>query len=207
VLLVDAGLLRGQRTPGIEITLPEPISRVTLDGPVVSAHDMLQGSRIREPLVAGFPARFHIRVELWSEGGLINRPERSIEYDVLVRYIALEKVYDVELIEPDQRPFSLGKYAGIDDAERAVARPRRVPITAPATRRSMYYRVTLHAQNLQISDLDDLNRWLRGDVRPAFTGDGNPGTALTRALRAAFAKLVGGETRDYEKSSPKFRVP
>jgi hypothetical protein len=207
VLLVDAGPLRGQRSPGIEITLPEPITRVTADGPVISAHDMLQGSRIREPLVAGFPARFHFRVELWSEGGLVNKPERSIEYDVLVRYIALEKLYDVELFEQDRLPFSLGKYAAIDDAEHAVARARRVPITAPANRRLMYYRVTVHAQNLQISDLDDLNRWLRGDVRPAFTGGGNPGTALTRALRAALAKLVGGETRDYQKNSVTFRVP
>ena len=166
---------------------------------------MLEGARMREPLDAGFPARFHVRVELWSAGGLFNQLERHLEYDLLVHFIALEKVYEVLLVEND-RPFSLGKFASIEDAEQALARPRRVPVTAPSNRRQMYYQVTLEAENLSVSDLDDLNRWLRGELQPAIRGQRNPGTALTRGLRSLTARLLGGGTREYVATSQRFRV-
>jgi hypothetical protein len=169
---------------------------------------MLTSARMRENVAAGFPANFHFRVELWSEGGVFDKFERRVEYDVLVRYIALEKAYEVVLVEKDRPPFSLGKFASVDDAERAVGRPRRVPITAPANRRVMYYQVTLEADNLKISDLDDLNRWLRGEVQPAFSGDRNAGTAVSRALRSVVTRVLGGGTREYGPvTSAKFRIP
>ena len=205
-MLAGGTSLAAQRSAGLRITLPDPISRVTVDGPVVTAHDMLAGSRIRENLAAGFPARFHFRVELWSAGVLHNL-ERSLEYDVLVRYIALEKAYQVWLLDKDVAPFSLGKYTNADDAERAVVRPRRVPITAPAVRRSMYYRVTLAADNLQLSDLDELNRWVRGEVQPAISGDRNAGTGISRALRSILLRVLGGSTSEYAETSKSFQLP
>ncbi|HVT38066.1 MAG TPA: hypothetical protein VHE78_03415 [Gemmatimonadaceae bacterium] len=175
----------------------------------MTAHDMLTASRTRANLAAGFPARFHFRVELWSIGGLFgfSHLERSIEYDVLVHFIALERVYQVVLAEKERPPFSLGKFARVEDAERAVARPTRVPITAPAGKRFMYYQVTLEASNIQISDLDDLNRWLNGELRPAMSGNRNPGTALTRGLKSIIARLLGGSSIEYKTTSPTFRVP
>jgi len=170
----------------------------------VTAYDMLAASRTRTNLAAGFPARFHFRVELWSIGGLFgltNDLERSVEYDVLVHFIALEKAYAVVLVEKERPPFSLGKFARVEDAERAVARPIPVRINAPASKRPMYYQVTLQATNIEISDLDDLNRWLRG------MSDRNPGTALTRGLKSIVTKLLGGSTIEYKTTSPNFRVP
>ena len=177
---------------------------------MVTAFDMLAGSYLRDNLAAGFPARFHFRVELWSIGGLFGLShdlERSIEYDILVHFIALEKTYAVTLAEKDRVPFSLGKFTRVEDAERAVARPIPVPITAPKSKRLMYYQVTLEAANIQISDLDDLNRWLRGELGPAISGNRNPGTALSRGLKSIVAKLLGGSAREYVTTSPDFRAP
>jgi len=168
---------------------------------------MLSGQRIREPLAAGFPAQFHFTVELWSEGGLLNQRERKTEYDVFVRRIALENVYEVTRIE-DNRLLALGKFKEVDDAESAIGRPARVPITAPhSARRTFYYQVTLSVQIVTGSDLGELNSWLKGDLRPAISGERNPGTALTRGLRTLEARLLGGESREYEKRTPAFRVP
>lgn len=167
---------------------------------------MLSGQRIREPLAAGFPARFHFVVELWSEGRLFNRMERRAEYDVIVRHIALENVYEVTRIEND-RPLPLGKFAQVDDAESQIGKWARVPITAPPSTRSMYYQATLSVQILTLSDLDELDRWLKGELRPAISGDRNPGTVVTRGLRAFAARLLGGETREYEQRTATFRVP
>ncbi|MFI5309959.1 MAG: hypothetical protein ACHQQ3_01900 [Gemmatimonadales bacterium] len=201
--LAQGAPLQAQRRPALEITLP---SQVTVEGPVVRAIDMLSGARIRDPLAAGFPARFHFTVELWSEGPLFADAERRAEYDVIVRHLALEKVYEVVRIEED-RPLSLGKFANVDDAESAIARPARVAIKAPATRRPMYYQVTLSVQILNASDLDELNGWLKGELRPAISGDKNAGTAVSRGLRTFVARLLGGEAREYETKSPTFRAP
>lgn len=173
---------------------------------MIRANDMLAGARIRELLSAGFPARFHFRVELWSEGGWFNDIERRVEYDVLVRYVALEKVYEVVQVL-DERPFSLGTFARAEDAERAIARPTRVQITAFPTRRRLYYLARLDVEVLSISDLDEVQRWLRGELQPAISGDRNPGTALTRGFRTLATRLLGGEKREYEARTPTFRVP
>ncbi len=197
--------MHAQRLPALAVSLPS-LSRVSLEGPVVRATDMLAGARIRELLTAGFPARFHFRVELWSEGGWFNDIERRLEYDLLVRYIALEKVYEVvQVIE--ERPFSLGRFVRVEDAGSAIARPTRVPITAFQTRRSMYYLARLDVEVLSISDLDEVQRWLRGELRPAISGERNPGTALTRGFRTLATRLLGGEKREYEARTPTFRVP
>ena len=60
---------------------------------------------------------------------------------------------------------------------------------------------------LSLTDLDEVERWLRGDLQPGLTGKANPGTIITRGLRTVAAKLLGSESREYEASTPMFRVP
>ena len=205
LLCGGASPLRAQRAPTLEIRLPAP-EQLTRTGPLVVAKDMLASAHSREPLAAGFPARFHFVVVLWSEGGLTNEIERSAEYDVVVALNVVEKKYEVVQIVND-RVQSLGKFDRIEDAEGAVARPTRVPIRAMQSHKRFYYRVALDVQILGASDLDEVNRWLKGEFEPAIHGDRNPGTALTRSIRMLASRLLGGETREFEAATPTFRVP
>jgi hypothetical protein len=197
--------LSAQRRPSVDIVLPAP-GQAAIAGPIVQAKEMLAGSRIRELVSAGFTARFKFRVELWSEGRWLNDLERRLDYDVLVRYVPLEKAYEVVQVTHD-RPFSLGKFTGLEDAEAAIARPTRVPIAAFATSRKLYYQVLLEVEVLSVSDLDEVDRWLRGELQPAMSGARNPGTAITRGFRTIAARLLGGEKRQYEARTATFRVP
>lgn len=203
--MLRGGSLEAQRPPTLDVSPPAP-AEALVQGPVVRASAMLAGARIRELLAAGFPARFHFRVELWSEGRWVNDLEREMEFDVVVRYIALEKAYEVVQLVHD-RPLALGKFSKLDDVEGAIARPTRVPLTAFRTSRSLYYQVTLEVTVLSLSDLDELDRWLKGELQPAFSGARNPGTALTRGFRALAARVLGGERREYEKHTAPFRIP
>lgn len=200
-----AARLGAQGTPTLSIALP-PASQLTRVGPIVIARDMLSSERTREPLAAGFPARFHFLVTLWSEGGLANRVVRRTEYTVLVSYIAMEKKYQVVQVVND-RPFSLGKFDRVENAEAAIARPARVAITAIRSSHKLYYRVTLDVEILQLSDLDEVNRWLKGELEPAIHGQRDPGTALARSIRRLVARVLGGETSEYEAQTPTFTVP
>ncbi len=205
VTLGSGTVLPAQQRPVLEIALPEA-SQLTTAGPVVQARNMLSQAKVREMLAASFPLRLHFKVELWSEGTVLNHIERTAEYDVVVRYSVMDKQYEVVQLVND-RPLPLGKYARIEDAEGAVARRTRVAITAIPVRRRQYYLATLEVKMLSLSDLDEVERWLRGDLQPGLTGQANPGTVITRGLRTVAAKLLGSETREYEASSPSFRVP
>ena len=57
-------------------------------------------------------------------------------------------------------------------------------------------------QTLDVSDLDELERWLRGEASPAVRGKRSPGTALTRGVRSLASRLLGGEVRRLEAKSP-----
>ena len=76
----------------------------------------------------------------------------------------------------------------------------------PARRGRYYYSVGLDVETLSMSDLDEVERWLRGELRPAVRGQRNPGTALTRGLRTLFVRLLGGEKRRYDVQSRTFNV-
>ncbi|MBA3854791.1 MAG: hypothetical protein C0503_10255 [Gemmatimonas sp.] len=201
---LSATPLAAQR-PGLVVQLP-PAARVTQDGPLVHARNVLTDARMRELLEAGFPARLRYRVELWSDERFTDELHRAVEWEVLVRWRGTDQRYEVSQRVGD-RVLSLGSFQRVDDAEAAVERPLRVPIVSPARNRRYYYQASLEVRTLSVSDLDEVNAWLRGELTPAVRGQGNPGTALTRGLRSLTTRLLGGERREYSTRSSVFRPP
>jgi hypothetical protein len=206
LLLLGGSALRAQqREPTLEIRLPAADQLASV-GPLVIASDMLASPRSREPLAAGFPAHFHFLVTLWSERGFLgNQIERRAEYDVIVSYSPMAKKYQVVQIVND-RPLSLGNFDRVEDADGAIARPTRVPIVPMRSKKRMYYRVTLDVSIVGASDLDEVNRWLKGEFEPAIHGERNPGTALTRSLRMLTSRLLGGESREFDATTKVFQL-
>ncbi|HET8771198.1 MAG TPA: hypothetical protein VFM71_09465 [Gemmatimonadaceae bacterium] len=200
---VLGGTLGAQERPSVQVQLPIA-SQLTREGPVVRSHHMLSDEETRELLRSGFPARLHYRVELWADGRFFDELRRDAEWDVVVRWEGVDQTYEVIQVVGDRR-LSLGAFTRIEDAEAAVSRPVRVPISAPNEDRRFYYRVTLDVEALSVSDLDEVERWLKGELQPAVSGRGNPGTAFTRGLRALTTRLLGGERREYATRSASFR--
>jgi hypothetical protein len=197
--------VRAQSGPRIEIAIPAA-AQLTTEGPLVRARRVLADSRMREQLRAGFPARLSYRMELWSDERFFDQLQQSAEWEVLVRWRGVDQRYEVTQRVGDQ-VFSLGSFSELADAEAAVERPLRVPITVRPVNRRFYYQATLEVRTLSVSDLDEVNAWLRGELQPAVRGDRNPGTAFTRGLRSLATRLLGGERRGYVARSSTFRPP
>jgi hypothetical protein len=202
-LAAASSAVAAQSRPQLDVTLP-PRTSLGDEGPMVRARHVLRERYVTDLLRNGFPARLHFRAELWTAGGLFNSRERSAEWDVLVRYDALQQVYEVVRVMRDS-VFARERFTQFADAVTEIERPVRAPITPLRSRTSQYYNVTLELVMLSVSDLDEVERWLRGELKPAVRGDRNPGTAVGRGVRTLLARVLGGEMRRLEARSPTFR--
>ncbi|HYW49427.1 MAG TPA: hypothetical protein VE861_02410 [Gemmatimonadaceae bacterium] len=175
------------------------------DGPAFVPRAMLATRELRDLLRAGFPARLHFRSELWRNEPLNNTLDAAVEWDMLVRFDQLNRKFEVYRIVGD-RANRLGRYDSAEEAEQQLERPYRI-IAPPMRRgRSYYYDSSVDVEVLSLSDLDEVERWLRGEVRPTLRGDRNPGTAVTRTVRSFFVRLLGGERRHYQTQTKTFRA-
>jgi hypothetical protein len=193
-----------QRTAGIDVSLPSS-STAAPAGPMIRTANVIADKELQKLLQNGFPANLHYSADLWSRGGLFDDVKATVEWDVLVRYEPLTKTYRVARFVGN-RWETLGRFERYEDAQAAVARPYQPPLPARRTRDRQYYIVTLEVEVLSMSDLDEVEGWLRGELRPAVRGKRNPGTALGRGFSRLATRLLGGENQRYEQRSETFRI-
>ena len=207
--LVVAGILTIASSPlaaqkvRLEV-LPPPQNAWLDDAPLVSSSGLLADPSMRDLLANGFPARLHYRLERWASGRWFDDLKAASEWDVILKYDVLGKKYQVVRVV-NNKPESLGEFAAVDKADDAVEAPYRVAISLPKKGQRGYYNLLLEVETLSLSDLDEVQRWLRGELKPAVSGKKNPGTAVGRGVRTLVVRLLGGEKRHYEARTGTFR--
>lgn len=193
-----------QRADQLEVLLPPP-ERRGLEPPAIRSVGLLADGRTRDLLHHGFPARLHYKVELWSTAGWFDKLLQRREWDVIVRYHPLDRRYVLSRIEGETIT-TLGTFDALPDVQTLLAKPYTPPLQpAPAGER-VYYNAELEVEMMSVNDLDELERWLRGELRPAARGERNPGTAVTRGVRSLVVRLLGSENRRYQARSGTFRT-
>jgi hypothetical protein len=174
-----------------------------VQSPSIVGKNLLADPTTRELLRNGFPTKIHYKVELWREKGLFNDIEGSTEWEVLVQYDPAAQVY--RAVRRNGRQLEdFGGYATLTSAEEPLSRPYRIPLRPRASGGRYYYNVFLDISTLDVSDLDELQRWLRGEFQPAVHGKTNPASALKNGIGTLLSRLLGGERRHYEQRSETF---
>lgn len=166
--------------------------------PVVRVNDLLADHTLADALHSGLPLRVHLRVELW-EKGFIDRLAGAQDAFFALLYDPLDQSYTLETGGARQR---FGRRV---DAEAALNTTLAAPLRPQGGKR-YYYLATLEVETLSLSDLQELQRWLRGEARPAVEGRAPVGRAVERGLRRALVRVVGLPARRYEARTPDFRV-
>jgi hypothetical protein len=187
----------------LDVLLPPPAQHAR-EAPFVRSGSVLAERRTRDLLHNGFPVRLQYRIELWSTRGWFNSLQASESWEVIVRFSPLERRYQVARVV-GERVTDLGSFDDVSAAEFAISAPFQPGIRPPSRRDRHYYNVLLTVSVISVSDLDEVERWLRGELRPAVRGQRNPGTAVTRGVRILVVRLLGSETRQYEARSASFR--
>ena len=204
VAVLSASTLGAQPKVRVEV-LPPPQNAWTDDEPFVSSTGLLTDASMRDLLANGFPARLHYRLERWVGGRWFDDLKAASEWDVILKYDVLGKKYQVVRVV-NKKAESLGDFPTLEEASMAAEAPYQTTIALPKKGQRGYYNLLLDVETLSLSDLDEVERWLRGELKPAVSGKKNPGTALGRGVRTLVVRLLGGEKRHYEARTGTFRL-
>jgi len=198
-------LVRGaaQAPTRVEVSITNTVGGLR-GAPLVRSVNVFADRELREMMHSGFPARLHYRLELWGAEGFFDNMKRQVEWDVIVRYNPLKRRYTATRIEGD-RITALGSFDNLDPVEEILSHAIQPTFVVPDGHDKYYYNVVLDVQMLSVSDLDEVERWLKGDLGPAAHGDKNPATAIGKGAKTLITKLLGGQEKHYEARSKMFR--
>jgi hypothetical protein len=152
---------------------------------------------MRDLVRSGFPASLKFRLELWRVGGLFNDLEGQRDWELIVQYDPSAQRYRVVQRQAN-RIDDLGSFATLSTAQAVLERPTRILLAPEREGSRYYYNLTLSIEALSVSDMDQLERWLRG-VR-----GGTAASALGSGMRTLMLRMLGGEKRVYDRRSATF---
>ena len=190
---------------GLQVVLAGDSSLAGSRSPIVRSVNLLTGnSRWLSALRSGLPVRLHYRVEVWrSRGSWFDTFERQAEWDVLVRHEPLLDQYTLLTFVGAARQER--RYATLDALGAALAFAYQVNVR-PVESGRYYYAASLQVTTLSDSDLDELERFLAGDLDGTAERGENLGDALGRGATRFLLRLAGLPNLRLEARSPHFVV-
>jgi hypothetical protein len=172
--------------------------------PIVRSQNLLADSRWLSALRSGLPVRLHYRVEVWrSKAGWFDAFIRQAEWDVVVRHEPLLDQYTMLTLVGGRAQER--RYATLDALSAALAFAYQVNVL-PSDAGIYYYAASLQVSTLSDTDLDELERFLAGDLGEVAQGKESIGDAMGRGATRFLLRLAGLPSLRLEARSPEFRV-
>jgi hypothetical protein len=182
------------QTPTLTITLQSNVPRVRSTG-------LLGDGKFVGLMRSGFPLRLHYRLELWRvRASWFDQFVREVSWDAVARNDPLAD--DFVLI---RQGGTITRYATPEELSAALDIPYVVTLQ-PAGAGRYYFVARLEVTTLNDTDLQELSRWLSGDVGPAVSGEGNIGEALARGAQRVLVRLAGLPRQRLEARSSTIRI-
>jgi len=185
-----------QRRVSLSVTPPASAS----SAPIVTAANLFADPDMRDLVRSGFPASLRFRLELWRVGGLFNDLEGHQDWELIIQYDPSAQRYRV-VQRQGGRVDDLGSYSTLSTAQALLERPLRAQLMPSRQGARYYYILTLDIEALSVSDMDQLEHWLRG----ARSG-GTAASALGSGVRTLMLRMLGGERQHYTGRSATFRA-
>jgi hypothetical protein len=171
----------------------------TSQAPVVRAQGALVGGVFAAALRDGFPVALHFTLELRRSVRIFaDRLERDAQWDAVVVLDPLTSVYTLMRSGGSEERFNSAAAL-----ERALATPFTVDLM-PSQPGQHYYVATLSIESLSLSELDEAERWLKGDFASAVSHSGEVSNSLGRGVRRLLIRLSGLPRRQIEARSGYF---
>lgn len=171
--------------------------------PRIRSSGLLADGKFVGLMRSGFPLRLHYRLELWRE--------RSSWFDQFIRETSWDAVARNDPLADDfvliRQGGSIRHYSTAEELAAALEIPYIVTMRPAGSAGDRFYFVArLEVTTLNDTDLEELSRWLSGDVGPTVQGGENFGDALARGAQRALVRLAGLPRQRLEARSPTIRI-
>jgi len=195
-LLALAAPAAAQRQPLLAVSVDQ--ARTT---GVLRVGPVLGDEELADAVVSGVPIRLRLRAELWRDAFMDDLVESTTRTSVVV-YEPITRRFFVRSSTGEVRS---RVFASFDSARTAVERD--YPLQVVTRRQGQYYfTATLDIETLSVSDLQELERWLQGDLQPAVSGRQSLPSALGEGAKRLLIRVLGVPNRHYEARSATFRI-
>jgi len=198
----------------LALLLPQPLeARQVIEAPLTVSVDPAGGLRpllnvgpiladavFEETTRSGLPVRMNLRVELWRDG-FFDRLEGTRTLTAVLYFQPLEESFVVHTRSAESEPRHFPTFQA---ARTAIEGPYTMELR-PNRRGRYYYTAVLELETLSLSDLEELERWLRGELQPAVSGDGSLTGAVGQGVKRFLVRVLGLPARRYEARSEWFR--
>ena len=149
----------------------------------------------------GLPVRLQYRLEVWrSRAGWFDVLDHQVEWTVVVRHEPLLDQFSVVRLIPPNRVLQ-NRIATPGALAALLGSIYRFKV-APESEGQYYYAASLDVSTLSDSDLDDLQRLLKGEL----VHDDGKGQSLTQRARRLILRLAGLPTLSVQGRSESFGV-
>ncbi len=183
------------QSPTLTVTLHNDVPRVRSTG-------LLADGKFVGLMRSGFPLRLHYRLELWKV--------RTSWFDQFIREVSWDGVARNDPLADDfvliRQGGNVSRYATPDDLAAALDISYTVTLRPSGGSGRYYFVARLEGTTLNDTDLQELSRWLSGQVGPAVSGEGNLGEALARGAQRVLVRLAGLPRQRLEARSPTIRI-
>jgi hypothetical protein len=163
--------------------------------------DLLSDGSLLEAIHSGLPLRIRIVTQLWREGFFHNQ-EGQHQWRASVIFDPLTRRYRAQPLEQLGEEVTVNT---LEELQALFAQSLEVPLR-PLRPGRYYYLVDVEMETLSLSDLQELQRWLQGDLAPAVTGEERVGSALARGVRRLLVRMLGLPAKRLQVKSPTFEV-
>lgn len=168
--------------------------------PDIAIGDLFRDPGLVRALHAGLPLRIQVKVELWKDG-FFDSQRGNGEWRGSVVFDPLEQRYRVATgvagsveLTADSLP------AVVESLQRAFTLPLK-----PMEEGRYYYLGQIQVETLSLTDLGELQRWLRGDLAPAVRGERSTGSAVERGVHRMVVRMLGIPARRYRVRTETFQ--
>ncbi|HUP88604.1 MAG TPA: DUF4390 domain-containing protein [Longimicrobiales bacterium] len=196
MLLLLAVNASAQRGPSLSISHDLQTQRG-----VLRLSEALADRELEDAVRSGLPLRVRFRAELWKDA-FLDEQIGAEEWTLVLTFDALSELY---IVRSRAAPGTAKVFTNYKDARAAIEGQYNLTLR-PGREGRFYYTASVDIETLSLSDLDELERWLKGELQPAVTGDRSIPGAIGQGARRLFMRVLSLPERRFEARSDRFRT-
>jgi hypothetical protein len=192
--------------PAADFAWQEPLLAISYDPgagyrPLVRVGPVLREQQIEQAARSGLPVRVRVRIELWRDR-LFDQLVDSASWSTVIAY---EPIGDQFFVRAGGTS-NARRFDSFTRARSAVETDY-APQIRPRTPGRYYYTTTLQIETLSVSDLEELERWLQGELQPAVSGQRSVPGALGQGAKRLMLRLLDLPQRRIDARTDRFSFP